>query len=135
LVNLYTAIGTPKIMLEVNSIQQVFLNILINALDAVESSDRKEIYIDIRCKGEYAQIKVSDSGKGIPVEFLSKIFDPFFTTKPVGKGTGLGLSICQSVIKRHKGEIKYESVLGEGTTVTVLLPIEQSDNRRILGYE
>jgi len=106
-------------------IQEVFLNILTNALDALEERDKKDIHINVHHEGEFVVFTIADSGCGIVSENIGKIFDPFFTTKPVGKGTGLGLSICQSIIKEHGGEIIYESVLGVGTIFKITLPIER----------
>ncbi len=116
--------GIPEIWMKVNNIQQVFLNIITNALDALRESEKKEIHIDMHRKGEFIQVTVSDSGTGISPENLQKIYDPFFTTKPPGKGTGLGLSICQSIIDMHEGRITCESKPGQGAKFEILLPIE-----------
>lgn len=115
----------PPIWMKVNNIQQVFLNVFNNALDALEKSTKKEIGIKVHRKGEFVQVITADRGCGIEQENIKRIFDPFFTTKPVGKGTGLGLSVSQSIIKEHGGEIICESKLGEGTVVKILLPIER----------
>ena len=72
-------------------------------------------------------IKIKDTGKGIDPKNLEKIFEPFFTTKPVGEGTGLGMSIAYKVIQNHKGDISVESKIGEGTTFTITLPIENKE--------
>lgn len=115
----------PEISIKTGDIQQVFLNLMTNALDAVKESEKKEIHIDIRPDDKFIQITVVDTGCGIPPENLKKIFDPFFTTKPVGQGTGLGLSVSQSIIKSHGGTITCESELGAGSKFKVLLPIEK----------
>ena len=118
----HIAIGTPGIMMNVNNMQQVFLNLLNNALDALKESKQKKIDINILCEGKYVKVIIADSGCGIAPENIDNIFDPFFTTKPVGKGTGMGLSLCQSIIKAHNGEITCESVPGQGTKFKILLP-------------
>jgi signal transduction histidine kinase len=111
-------------------LQQVFLNLLTNALDAVEGGG--EVRIAARRREEHGPIPgqawldvmVSDTGSGIPAENLPKVFDPFFTTKEVGKGTGLGLAICQSIVEQHRGTIEVQSEgAGKGTVVTVRLPV------------
>lgn len=116
---------TPVISMKTGNIQQVFLNLMTNALDAVKESEKKEIHFDIRPNDKSFQITVFDTGCGIPPENLQKIFDPFFTTKPVGQGTGLGLSVSQSIIKSHRGTITCESEVGVGSKFKVLLPIER----------
>ncbi len=116
--------GIPEIWMKVNSIQQVFLNMITNALDAIKDVEKKEIQIDLNRKGKFVQVTITDSGLGIAPENLPKIFDPFFTTKPVGKGTGLGLSISQSVIKIHEGRISCKSKPGQGAKFEILLPVK-----------
>jgi two-component system NtrC family sensor kinase len=115
----------PKIWIRTKSIQQVFENILINALDAIEENGKKEIHVDIHREDEFVRVIIADSGKGIAPESLKMIFDAFYTTKPVGAGTGLGLSICLNIIKAHGGKITCESKLGKGAKFKVLLPIER----------
>ncbi|MCK4727324.1 MAG: HAMP domain-containing histidine kinase, partial [Desulfobacterales bacterium] len=73
----------------------------------------------------YVEIRISDTGKGIPEENLSKIFDPFFTTKEVGKGTGLGLNVAYNIIKKHNGTIDVESTMGKGTMFTIRIPVQK----------
>jgi signal transduction histidine kinase len=112
-------------------LQQVFLNLLTNALDAIEGGG--EVRIAARRRREesgpapgqvWLDVTVSDTGTGIPAEDLPKVFDPFFTTKEVGKGTGLGLAICQSIVEQHRGSIEVQSEgAGKGTVVTVSLPL------------
>ncbi|MEW6671597.1 MAG: ATP-binding protein [Thermodesulfobacteriota bacterium] len=104
--------------------QQVFLNLINNALDAMEKKGGK-LNINSRREDDRVVVSVSDNGPGIPKEYLARIFDPFFTTKPVGKGTGLGLSICYGIVKKIGGEISVRSVLDEGTTFEVKLPISK----------
>ena len=119
----HTAKGTQDIRMKVNNIQQVFFNIVNNALDALKESEKKEIHVDMQREGEFVLVTIADSGCGIPPENLRKIFDPFFTTKPVGQATGLGLSICHSLLEAHGGEITCESEPGAGTKFKFSLPI------------
>ncbi|MGE0268652.1 MAG: sensor histidine kinase [Candidatus Omnitrophota bacterium] len=107
-------------------LQQVFLNLLVNAAQAIK--EKGEIFVKVYRKDEYIYAEISDTGVGIAEENLKKMFDPFFTTKPVGQGTGLGLSISYDIIKKHGGEISVESVLGKGTTFIIMLPINHKDN-------
>ena len=112
---------TPKIEAYGGQLNQVFMNILDNAQDAIEGSGT--LTINTYKEDENVKIEFIDTGSGIPEENLKKIFDPFFTTKQVGKGTGLGMSISYRVIKDHNGTIEVESELGKGTKFTVTLPI------------
>ncbi|MDO9422678.1 MAG: ATP-binding protein [Methylobacter sp.] len=111
----------PEVRCLPHQLNQVFMNLLINAAHAIE----KEGIITLRTgtENDYAWVEISDTGKGIAPEHQSKIFDPFFTTKPVGKGTGLGLSVSYAIIKKHQGEIQLTSQLGQGTTFRIILPI------------
>jgi len=111
----------PKIKCYPQQLNQVFMNILVNAAQAIEKEG--EIRLVTRAKNGYIEIKISDTGVGIPKENLSKIFDPFFTTKEVGKGTGLGLNVAYNIIQKHKGTTEVESEVGKGTTFTIRLPI------------
>lgn len=113
--------NTPLIKCSSQRIGQVFINLLVNAAQAI--ANKGKIVIKSYVQGQYVCVDVSDTGKGISPEHLSKIFDPFFTTKPVGEGTGLGLSVSYEIIKNHKGELKVQSKPGEGTTFTVMLPL------------
>jgi signal transduction histidine kinase len=112
----------PDIECYPNELNQVFLNLLINAAQAI--TDHGTITIRTFVDGGYAKIAVSDTGVGIAAENLSRIFDPGFTTKNVAHGTGLGLSICYKIVQNHHGKIKVESVPGKGSTFTVALPLE-----------
>ncbi len=111
-----------------NQIEQVLLNLFINAGDAMEGKREGRITVSVDApEVSMARIRVGDNGSGIPPEVVGKIFDPFFTTKPVGKGTGLGLSVSYGIVKEHKGEISVESRMGGGTTFTILIPrVQQS---------
>jgi len=121
--------GIPMIWVLENNMQQIFFNIIGNALDAVKEVEIKKVHVDMRQKGEYCQVLISDSGKGISSENQSKIFDPFFTTKSVGEGTGLGLSICQSIVKAHGGTISFDSQCDKEATFKILLPIERRGSK------
>ncbi len=103
-------------------LNQVFMNILVNAAQAID--EMGEIKITTRSEGEQVRITISDTGSGMPEENLSKIFDPFFTTKEVGKGTGLGLNIAYNLIKKHNGTIDVKSTLGKGTTFSIQIPVD-----------
>jgi len=110
-----------------NQLEQVLLNLCINAGDAMEGKGEGTITVFTDIVGEgTARIRVVDTGSGIPPEVVSRIFDPFFTTKPVGKGTGLGLSVSYGIVKEHKGEIAVESRVGQGTTFTIRIPLAQA---------
>lgn len=114
----------PEICVDPNQIQQVFLNLMINAVDAME--ERGEITIVSRevegAEGRMAELEFSDSGPGIPEDTLGRIFEPFFTTKPPGKGTGLGLSVSYGIIKKHGGEITVRSQKDKGASFFIRLP-------------
>jgi len=134
----------PQINCFPQQLNQVFMNLLVNAAHAIEHQgeihittrihknngdfsvieykDEKDNIIKYQPK-EYIQITISDTGKGIPEENLSKIFNPFFTTKDVGKGTGLGLHIVYDIIENHNGTIDVQSIVGEGTTFIIRLPV------------
>ncbi len=107
-------------------INQVFYHILNNAIDAVNNSqENPEITISTQySQGETILISIKDNGEGIPKEIQNKLFDPFFTTKPVGQGQGLGLAICYNIIQQHRGEIKFISILDQGTEFMISLPIK-----------
>jgi two-component system NtrC family sensor kinase len=116
----------PSVHVSETELQQVFLNLINNALDAMEKKGGS-IDIKSRLEGEHIAIEVADTGPGIPEANLARIFDPFFTTKPVGKGTGLGLSICYGIIKKMGGEIVVHSIVDMGTTFRVLIPLPKQD--------
>lgn len=120
---------TVEIRANAEGLEQVFLNLVSNALDAVNENDSRILRVEIRKERDMAAAFISDNGPGIPPEIITKIFDPFFTTKPPGKGTGLGLSICRSIVRDHQGEINYESYPGEGSTFKVSLPAGPSSKR------
>jgi signal transduction histidine kinase len=105
-----------------NQMEQVLLNLIMNAGDALEGIGGK-VAISTDAAGRQAVIRVADTGPGIPPEVQKRIFEPFFTTKPVGKGTGLGLSVSYGIVKDHKGEIVVHSERGRGTTFTITIPL------------
>jgi signal transduction histidine kinase len=111
----------PAIPCAPQRLRQLFLNLIVNAAQAVEGNG--EIRLETRREADRALFRVRDDGHGIAREDLERIFDPFFTTKPAGKGTGLGLAICHEIARSHGGTIHVESELGRGTTVTVSLPL------------
>ncbi|MBU1564030.1 MAG: ATP-binding protein [Proteobacteria bacterium] len=114
--------NVPIITNDLSQIQQVILNILNNAIDAIEHSGTVTVSTRYHEKTDEVEISIADTGKGIPESNLGKIFDPFFTTKEVGKGTGLGLSISYTIIEKLGGRITVESKAGEGTVFTIFLP-------------
>ena len=113
----------PLIYSDPSQLRQVILNLINNAKDAIDRGGEIKIETDIG-EGDTINIRVGDTGKGIPTENLGKIFDPFYTTKPPGKGTGLGLSICHGIIEKLGGDISVASKAGKGTTFTISLPLE-----------
>ncbi len=117
----------PSILADPNQLQQVFLNLIINAQHAIadQKNPGKIIISTGKSDGsDHVEICIEDSGPGIPEKILEKIFDPFFTTKPVGKGTGLGLSVSFGIIERHSGRISVESEEGRGTKFHIVLPLD-----------
>ena len=115
----------PPLLADPRQIEQVFLNILMNALEAMPDGGSLTVTAGLRGReaGRFVEVQVADTGVGIPAEHLPRIFDPFFTTKEVGKGTGLGLSVSYGIVRAHGGSIAARSQVGEGTTVTVALPV------------
>jgi two-component system NtrC family sensor kinase len=112
----------PVIMASPSELQQVFLNLVNNALDAM-GPHGGTIEVTSRLAGDRVVIDVADNGTGMPKAILARIFEPFFTTKPVGKGTGLGLAICYGIIKKMGGEISVNSAVGIGTTIHIHMPV------------
>lgn len=116
----------PEIYCLPSQLNQVFMNLLVNAAQAIEV--RGQITIRTGQEESRVWIEVSDTGKGIPPEHIPHLFDPFFTTKPIGKGTGLGLSVSYNIVKKHHGKIEIHSEVGKGSTFRVWLPMQQSDS-------
>ncbi len=120
----------PKVLCFPGALSQVFLNLLVNAADAIAerfsgSGKRGRILVESRLEAGAAVISVGDDGAGIPEGVKSRIFEPFFTTKPVGKGLGHGLATAWKIVNAHGGKIWFESSVGVGTTFFVRLPVAQ----------
>ena len=116
--------SVPPIMCSPSQIRQVFLNMIVNAVDAMATMNRRGV-LTLRTRltsSDTVQVDICDNGPGIPPEELNRIFDPFYTTKPVGEGSGMGLSICYRIIENHGGTITVNSKTGKGTIFTVTLP-------------
>jgi signal transduction histidine kinase len=118
----------PSVRANESRLGQVFLNLLINAAQAIEDGDpiRHEVRVSTVAGESGVVVEIADSGKGMGPEVLEQLFQPFFTTKPIGVGTGLGLSICRGIVEELGGEISVASQIGRGTTVRVLLPASQA---------
>jgi len=116
----------PKIVCNPQKIGHVFVNLLTNAAQAING--KGFITVKTYTKDDYVCVDISDTGCGIPPENISRIFDPFFTTKPVGQGVGLGLSISYDIIRKCGGTITFSSLVGKGTTFTVMLPLEHASS-------
>jgi len=117
----------PEIECLPSQLNQVFMNLLVNASHAIE--EQGTITIRTATEGDSVWMEVADTGAGIKPELMNRIFDPFFTTKPVGKGTGLGLSVSYSIIQKHHGSIDVASEPGKGTTFRITLPVKQPEPR------
>ena len=120
--------GLPKVLGDANQLEQVFLNLISNARDALDAASGPKgltiaSYATVEGNERWVVASVKDTGVGIPRELLDKVMEPFFTTKPVGRGTGLGLSLCFKIVEDHGGRVEIESELGVGTEVRVILPI------------
>ncbi len=122
----------PEVPADRHRLGQVFVNLILNAADAMPQGGRLRISAKLRAAdtAAWVEVVVGDTGTGISAEDLPHVFEPFYTTKPAGQGTGLGLSVCRSIIEGHGGEICVHSVEGQGTRFTVLLPVLPPDDRR-----
>jgi len=124
-------VSLPPVFCNAQQMNQVFLNLLVNAAQAIEQSGI--ITVATRVNDPWAVVQITDTGCGIAPEHLEKIFDPFFTTKDVGKGTGLGLSLCYDMVQKHEGELKVKSVVGKGSAFEIRLPLyppEADENKQ-----
>ena len=125
------AADLPTLQADPAQLIQVFVNLLNNAADAMPEGGTITLATRLE-DGRGVQIEITDTGRGIPEENLSKLFTPFFTTKPVGKGTGLGLSIAYGIIKMHRGQIGVKSRVGQGTTFQITLPLASAEPKSTL---
>lgn len=116
-------VGLPPVECMASQINQVFMNLLLNAAQAIE--EKGTITVRSGRATDEVWIEVEDTGKGIPPAILNRIFEPFFTTKPIGKGTGLGLSLAYGIVQKHHGRIEVKSEVGKGSTFRVCLPLRQ----------
>ena len=121
-VSIYVSEADPVVRGNPIQLEQVFLNVLGNARDAVSSLSEREITVTTEADDDCVYIRFTDSGPGIPDGLQERIFDPFFTTKEVGQGTGLGLSITYGIVKEHKGDISVTNVSGAGACFSIVLP-------------
>ena len=112
----------PEVECIASQINQVFINVLVNAAHAIEKHGT--ITIATGLSNDFVWIKIQDTGTGIPEDKINRIFDPFYTSKPVGSGTGLGLSLSYTIIEKHHGKIEVESTVGSGSTFTIRLPVQ-----------
>jgi signal transduction histidine kinase len=124
----------PLVFCQIDEINQVILNMIINAVQAIQEKNPPEtgikgkITISTYMIDNHLHIKIQDTGIGIPEDIRLRVFDPFFTTKGVGKGTGQGLSLAhQIIVQKHQGNIYVDSIAGEGTTFTIELPVDVSE--------
>jgi two-component system, NtrC family, sensor kinase len=130
-VHLELASDLPVTAADPHQLQQVFLNLVNNAVDAVlESASEGDLWVHTSTRGDRLVVEFTDSGPG--VKEPSKVFDPFYTTKPVGKGTGLGLSICYGIVSEHGGTIRVRNVQPRGAAFTIEMPFQQAAERRAL---
>ncbi len=113
----------PLVVIDRSQIQQVFMNLLINAAEAMDGNGQLRLATRFDPASEFVEVEFTDTGHGISEMNMERIFDPFFTTKDVGHGTGLGLAISYGIIKEHKGTISVESEAGKGATFVVCLPL------------
>ncbi|MEQ1813203.1 MAG: ATP-binding protein, partial [Candidatus Nitrotoga sp.] len=118
----------PEVECLSSQLNQVFMNLLVNAAHAIE--EHGTITIRTGMRAEEVWVEVADTGKGIAPEHIKKIFDPFFTTKPIGKGTGLGLSLSYGIVQKHHGRIEVQSEVGKGATFRVWLPVKKPQDKQ-----
>jgi len=116
----------PEISGDDQKLQQVILNLIVNAEYAMRRSPTKRLVIRTAHEGDAIVTEVSDTGAGMSQETLQRVFEPFFTTKPPGEGTGLGLSVSYGIVDAHRGTISVESTPGRGTTFRITLPISET---------
>jgi signal transduction histidine kinase len=115
------AAGLPQLFIDAKRLSQAFLNVLLNAIDAMPGMGSLTISTSVEKEQQKVAVTITDTGEGIPQESIDKIFYPYFTTR--SRGTGLGLAIVQQIIAEHNGTIDVKSRVGEGTAITITLPI------------
>jgi signal transduction histidine kinase len=132
LADVETAFGElPPVNCHVGDLNQVFLNLIVNAAHAIsdvvgKSGQRGRIIVRTFGQGDRVRIEIADTGGGIPVQIRDRVYDPFFTTKEVGRGSGQGLAIARNiVVDKHGGALTFESEVGKGTTFIIVLPVDQ----------
>jgi len=124
--------GLPRAMGDENKLEQVFINLVINASQSMDGKGTLTLRTQFAVDIDRVKIECSDTGCGIDEDHLGRIFEPFFTTKEKGRGTGLGLSLCHGILEQHGGTIAVESEPGQGSTFTVLLPLAEGSRDRTL---
>jgi signal transduction histidine kinase len=129
------AVDLPQIMSNGNQIQQILMNFMLNAEQAMNGEPGLITFTTHLLNESTMELRIQDNGPGIPEDIQAKIFDPFFTTKPAGKGTGLGLSVSYGIIKDHKGDIRVESTPGQGTTFVITFPIAAEPDQTLPGAD
>lgn len=127
-INITLQENLPLLVCDPSQIEQVFINLIINAAEAMDGNGQLALETRYSSPEEFIKIVISDTGHGISPEDFDKIFDPFFTTKDIGHGTGLGLAISYGIIKAHRGTISVESELEKGTSFTIRLPLNATMN-------
>jgi two-component system NtrC family sensor kinase len=125
----------PPVLCDASQMQQVILNLLMNAAEATQSKGGGRVRVTTRVSaaGRDVELVVEDNGEGIAPENLGKVFHPFFTTKPEGKGVGLGLAVLYGIVQAHDGEVDVKSTQGQGTTFTVTLPLSRASQGAAAG--
>jgi signal transduction histidine kinase/CheY-like chemotaxis protein len=119
--------GPVPIRADASQIKQVFLNLVWNAIDAMDRVPDRHLTIRLQVNASTATLSCIDRGQGIPPDILPRVFDPFFTTKEPSRGTGLGLSVCQAIARQHGGDVRVQSEMGVGTSFHVVLPINAAE--------
>jgi signal transduction histidine kinase len=122
--------GLPCVQGDLRNLQQVFTNLLLNAIQASPAGGWVHVSAGLDPEKQLVRISVLDSGPGVPADIRQQIFEPFFSTKEVGKGTGLGLAVSYSIVKRHRGRIEVRGEEGQGAEFVVLLPVGQDTGRK-----
>jgi two-component system NtrC family sensor kinase len=127
--------GLPQVVIDRSQIEQVFMNLIMNAAEAMDGNGRLTVSTRLNPSGRFVEVQFTDTGHGITEENLERIFDPFFTTKEAGHGTGLGLAICYGIVKEHDGSISVSSEVAKGATFVVRLPVATERDETHSGNE